>query len=364
MTPLAAHLSGLIAREGPLSVATFMATALGHPRHGYYTTRDPLGSEGDFVTAPEVSQMFGELVGLWCADTWSRAGAPDPVALVELGPGRATLMADALRAVHRAAPAFAAALRLHLVETSPALAALQAARLTGTPCRWHDRLETVPEGPLLLIANEFFDALPIRQFIRTETGWCERVVGQRAEADRVSFEFGLTRSGPIDRYVLPPAMAAAPLGALVELRPAGEALMGAIAARIARHGGAALVIDYGSAHSTWGNTLRAIRGHRFEEPLANPGNADLTADVDFERLAAAAALAGARTHGPLTQGAFLTALGIDRRTEALKASATPALRADIEAARVRLVEKEAMGTLFKVLAVTAPDGPVPAAFAP
>ncbi len=234
MNPLAGYLTALIREEGPISIARYMAEALGNKDHGYYMTRDPLGRRGDFITAPEISQIFGELIGLWCASSWRAMGAPDPVIVAELGPGRATLMADALRAA-RVMPGFAAAARLHLVETSPVLRSLQEAKLKAS---WHDRLDDVPEGPLLLIANEFFDALPVRQLVRTGDGWRQRRVGLN--------EAGGFAAVPGADITMPPAeLADAPVGSVVELRPEGVALAADIARRVANHGGAALIIDYG-----------------------------------------------------------------------------------------------------------------------
>jgi NADH dehydrogenase [ubiquinone] 1 alpha subcomplex assembly factor 7 len=349
-----------IAVDGPLTVAQYMAEALGHPRHGYYITRDPLGAAGDFTTAPEISQVFGELVGLWCADQWQRMGAPDPVLLVELGPGRGTLMQDALRAIGRAAPGFRAALRLHLVETSPTLRAAQAARLAAADPVWLDRLADLPDGPALVVANEFFDALPIRQWQRGTGGWHERLVGWDETAGTLRWELS-ARADP-GLALIPDAVRTAPEGSIAEACPAGLSHAAMLGRRLAQQGGAALVVDYGPARSAAGDSFQAMRHHTFVDPLAAPGEADLTAHVDFQALALAAAQAGAAAHGPVPQGAFLEALGLRARATQLK-RASPARAAEIDAAIERLAGPAQMGTLFKVLALTAPGLGTPAGFA-
>lgn len=359
MTALLDLLRRRIAVDGPLTVAQYMAEALGHPRHGYYITRDPLGAAGDFTTAPEISQVFGELVGLWCADLWQRMGAPDPVLLVELGPGRGTLMQDALRATGRAAPGFRAALRLHLVETSPALRAAQAARLADASPIWLDRLADLPDGPALVVANEFFDALPIRQWQRGTKGWHERLVGWDQDAGRLRWELS-ARADP-GLALIPDAVRDAPEGSIAEACPAGLSHAGFLGQRLAQQGGGALIVDYGPARSAPGDSFQAMRRHAFADPLATPGEADLTAHVDFQALAAAAAQAGAEAHGPVAQGAFLESLGLRARAAQLK-KAAPARAAGIDAAIERLAGPDQMGTLFKALALTAPGLGAPAGF--
>lgn len=351
--PLADLLARRIAVAGPIGLDVFMAECLGHPEHGYYVTRDPLGAAGDFVTAPEISQMFGELVGLWLVDRWQAQGAPAPFHLVELGPGRGTLMADALRAA-RLVPAFAAAATLHLVEASPVLRRRQAETLAGHQPRWHDSLDTVPAGPLFVVANEFFDALPIRQFQRTEAGWVERLV---------TWDDGFRLIlGPGPASLVPEAVRAAPVGAIAEVCPAGLTLAAELGRRIRADGGAALVIDYGPAESAPGDSFQAVRGHQPVDPFAAPGQADLTAHVDFAALARAAAGTGVGVSGPVRQGAFLQALGIDQRCAHLGA-ASPDRAADLAADRDRLTAPDAMGTLFKVLALH-PSGDQPPGFPP
>ncbi|MDJ0824514.1 MAG: SAM-dependent methyltransferase [Rhodobacter sp.] len=344
MTPLAELLIRRIAATGPISVAEFMADCLMHPAHGYYSTRDPLGAAGDFTTAPEISQMFGELIGLALAQTWADQGAPAPVTLAELGPGRGTLMADALRAAAKF-PGFADAAQVHLVEASPALRARQRATLPGHAVTWHDHAGTLPEAPLLLIANEFFDALPIRQFQRDPSGWRERQVGLTDGA----LAFGLSAPAPLAE--LAPRRADTTPGDIVETCAPARPVMGAIANRIAAHGGAALIVDYGDWRSR-GDTLQAVRGHAPEDPLAHPGAADLTAHVDFEALAQAAP---GLAHSRLTpQGVFLERLGITARAQALAGALSgDALTAHIAAHR-RLTHPAEMGSLFKVLALYPP----------
>ena len=311
----------------------------------YYGGRDPLGRAGDFITAPEISQMFGELIGLWCADLTLRAEAPD-FAYVELGPGRGTLAADARRAMAKAGlnPP------VHFVETSPVLREKQ--RGAVPDAQWHDDVATLPvDRPLVIVANEFFDALPIRQYERTGLGWRERMVANgrflRGEADCAD--------------AIPLALSDAPLGAIVERNPEAEAIMATLADRIAAQGGALLAFDYGYEGPAAGDTLQAMTAHAFADPLDAPGTRDLTAHVDFAMLAMIARAHGLRPSPCVTQGAYLTALGIDARAAAL-ARANPAGAQDIETARHRLVAPEAMGRLFKALSVRHADWPMPAGF--
>ena len=341
--PLPDRLARAITLAGPIPVSQFMAAANAH----YYATRDPLGAAGDFVTAPEISQMFGELVGLWCGDGWDRAGRPD-VAWVELGPGRGTLAADALRAMAKAG----LTPPVHLVETSPILRAAQAKRVPEAS--WHEAASTLPtDRPLLVVANEFFDALPIRQLVRGADGWRERLV---ACQDTL---FLPVAGKPVPDEVLPASLHDAAPGAVLETSPAAVALMRDLAARIARQGGALLAIDYGHEGPALGETLQAVRGHAYANPFDAPGEQDLTAHVDFTTLAAAAQAGGAIAWEPVEQGEWLVRLGIDGRAAAL-ARATPARADQIAADRVRLVV--AMGRLFKAFAVTAPGWPPPAGF--
>jgi len=339
---LSERLHRLIAGGGPIPLAHYMALCNAR----YYATRDPLGAAGDFTTAPEISQMFGELIGLWAADLWLRAGRPD-AAWVELGPGRGTLSADALRAAGKAG----LAPPVHLVETSPVLRAAQARAVPGAT--HHDAIGTLPtDRPLIVVANEFFDALPIRQIVRTEGGWRERMIDQ--DGDRFVPAVGEQRFDA----VIPESLRG---GDTIETSPASVAILRDLAARIARQGGALLAIDYGYEGPLAGDTLQAIRRHRFADPFEAPGEQDLTAHVDFAALAQAAQAEGAVAHPVTTQGALLEALGIAARATAL-ARAAPSRQSDIETAWRRLCAPEAMGTLFKALAVTAPGWPVPGGF--
>ncbi|MBL8703616.1 MAG: SAM-dependent methyltransferase [Rhodospirillales bacterium] len=362
MTGLMRRLTRRIAAEGPISVAEYMAECLLSPRDGYYTAGgEPFGAEGDFVTAPEISQMFGEMIGLWCVDAWQRVlGAPAAFTLVELGPGRGTLMADALRAA-RVVPGFTRAATLHLVEASPALRARQAEALRGHAPAWHDSLDTVPEGPLLLVANEFFDALPIRQFVRGDRGIHERRIALDESGEGLRFVVD-ARPSPLSPH-LATRLADAPPGTMVEVSPAAESLVAAIAQRIARHGGAALVVDYGAATPGTGDTLQAVLRHKSVAVLDHPGAADLTAHVDFAALAEAARNAGIAAHGPVTQAALLTGLGIATRAERLAAAADAAQRRAITSALDRLLGEAEMGTLFKALALSPQGAAAPAGFA-
>lgn len=363
MTPLSRRLVQMIRAEGPISIARFMSEALTHPRYGYYVRGDPLGRDGDFITAPEVSQMFGEMVGLWCADTWLSMGRPETVHLVELGPGRGTLMADAWRA-SGVQPGFHGAARVHLVEISPVLRERQASTLAelSPPVRptWHRRFANVAEGPILVVANELFDALPIHQFQRTLEGWRERLVD--VARDGHGFRLVLA-SLATDSAAIPGPLRDAPLASVSEVSPAAIALVAEIAERAVRCGGGALLIDYGANETRPRDTLQAVRRHDHHPVLEAPGTADICAHVDFAALAEAARGAGARLHGPIGQGRFLCALGIDARCAKLKAGASAAQRAVIDSAYERLTDGARMGELFKVLAITDPALPQPAGFA-
>ena len=354
------HLRRRVAAEGPLSLPDVMADTLTHPRFGYYATRDPFGARGDFVTAPEVSQMFGELIGLWAAVVWHQMGSPGRVHLVELGPGRGTLMADALRAT-RAVQGFHDALDIHLVEASRTLREIQARALAPYRPSWHDDVSGLPDGPAIVIANEFFDALPIAQLVRSGAGWHERRLAFDPQTDAPVWTLtpGLS---PLAALLHPTVLATARPGELAEVSPASLSVADALARRIVSDGGAALVIDYGHAESGIGDTLQAVRDHKPVDVLETLGDADVTAHVDFGALARAVTQAGAMAHGPITQGAFLSALGIAQRAEALTARATPEQARDIETAMVRLIDPGEMGTLFKVAAWTGPASIPPPGF--
>lgn len=344
---LEARLLRRIAQSGPLSVAEFMTEALLHPEFGYYMKQPALGRAGDFVTAPEVSQIFGEVIGLWLAQVWMDHGARPAVHLVELGGGRGTLMADILRAT-KGLPAFGEAITLHMVEASPLMRAAQEQALASFKPQFHDTIATLPDGPLYLVANEFFDALPVRQFQKSSEGWHERQIG----ADETGLIWGL---GPlIAPDWLTPQFGPKEAGAIVEVNRAAEAIMADIGRRVATHGGAALVIDYGDWISA-GDTFQAIKDHSYADPLAAIGTADLTAHVAFQPLAASAAPARATPLQP--QGLFLERLGITARAERLAQNLRgDALDAHIAAHR-RLTHPKEMGQLFKVLGVTHQDAP-------
>jgi NADH dehydrogenase [ubiquinone] 1 alpha subcomplex assembly factor 7 len=351
-SPLQSEIKRLIKTSGPMPVWRYMELCLTHPEFGYYVSRDPLGREGDFTTAPEVSQMFGELLGLWAASVWKAIGSPPLLRLIELGPGRGTMMADALRAL-RVLPPLYQALSIHLVEINPVLREKQKSMLSGArDIAWHESIDDIPDGPAVIFANEYFDVLPIHQVVRRETGWHERTVDIDASGKLV---FGAAEE-PTPRFevLLPPLVRAAPLGAVFEWRPDAEIMK--IASRVRDQDGAALIIDYGHVRSDAGDTFQAIARHSFTDPLKSPGQADVTAHVDFEALARAAEDIGARVHGPVTQGEFLRRLGIETRAETLMAKAGQEVSEDISAAMKRLVGggRGGMGSMFKVLAVSEP----------
>jgi SAM-dependent MidA family methyltransferase len=352
-SPLQSEIKKLIKSSGPMPVWRYMELCLMHPQHGYYLSRDPLGREGDFTTAPEVSQMFGELLGLWAASVWKAIGSPPVLRLTELGPGRGTMMADAMRAM-RVLPPLYQALSIHLVEVNPVLRKKQQATLSGSrDVSWHDTIDDVPDGPAIIFANEYFDVLPIHQAVKRETGWHERIV---EVDDSGKLAFGVAAE-PIPRFevLLSPLVRAAPLGAVFEWRPDTEIMR--ITSRVRDQDGAALLVDYGHVRSDVGDTFQAIARHTFADPLKNPGQADVTAHVDFQALARAADDLGARVHGPVTQGEFLTRLGIETRAMTLMAKATAEIAEDIAGAMQRLVGggRGGMGQMFKVLAVSEPN---------
>ncbi len=345
--PLEARLGRLIDATGPIPLATYMAECNAH----YYATRDPLGSHGDFITAPEISQMFGEMIGLACADLWLRAGKPEGLAYVELGPGRGTLAADAVRTMAQ----FGFLPPVHFVETSPVLQTLQLERLPMAML--HDSVEDLPgDYPLIIIANEFFDALPIRQLIATHSGWREQVVA------RTQGRF-ITMPGviPMDSAV-PRHLHHQPPGTIIEIAPTRNAVMQALAARLAQQGGALLAIDYGYKGPKTGSSFQAVRGHAHADPFAAPGETDLTAHVDFAALAESARAGGVRVYGPVDQGIWLQRLGLKERAEALSAAApgrAPAIASEAE----RLANPAAMGRLFQVMGAAHPGWPQPEGFA-
>lgn len=353
-TPLARRIKSMIRLNGPLSVTDFFSLCLADPEHGYYKSREPFGRSGDFITAPEVSQLFGEMLGVFIVHAWQRHGAPTAARLVEIGPGRGTMMSDILRVVRRIAPPLYETMQVHLVETSPRLTTIQKETLAahGGKIAWHGSFDEVPEGFLLLVANELFDAIPIRQFVRTAQGFRERVVSLDAD-DNLAFSVGV--SG-IDPGLLPPFPERQPIGTIVEVSPAREAVMTAICQRLSASGGTALAIDYGHLVSGYGDTLQAMRNHAFDPVLASPGEADLTSHVDFESLVKTAEANGVHVNGSLRQGDFLYGLGLKERAAALAAKADPDQTLAIAEAVNRLAGEGAgkMGELFKVIAVSSP----------
>jgi len=347
-TPLAERLKARIARGGPISVANYMDACLADARAGYYRTRQPIGLKGDFITAPEISQIFGELLGLWAVAVWQSMGEPSHVVVAELGPGRGTLMADAVRA-WRSVSKFLESVTIALVEISPSLRETQRATLRGAPAsvRWHDSIEDVPQGPLIVIANEFIDALPVRQFVREGSIWRERCVTVCRNGD-LAFTLGKT----IKDGDLPEAARGLdfPDGAIFETRPAAASVLAALAARAARAPLAALFIDYGHEQSGSGDTLQAVYRHKFADPLAMPGEIDLTAHVDFGEMKRSAKLLGLDTYGPMPQGEFLLKLGLEARRDRLLRGARPDQREAIVSG-ARLADPRAMGVLFKALSL-------------
>jgi SAM-dependent MidA family methyltransferase len=351
MTPLEARIVDQIRVGGPISVSDFMALCLFDPIGGYYTTREPFGREGDFVTAPEISQIFGELVAIWLYQCWNQLGRPIPVTVAEIGPGRGTLMKDMLRTFGGIDPSFAGAATFAMIETSPRLAGVQRKTLSGAKVsiNWHASVETLPDTPLLVVGNELFDAIPIRQFVRDDTGWRERMVGLDDQGKLAFFAGAAT----LDTSLLPPEAAHAAPGAIVEQAPARTAMATAIGMRLAGRGGAGLFLDYGYLAPGIGDTLQAVRRHKYEDVLANPGEADLTAHVDFAALATALRRQGLDVD-LATQGEFLLAMGLLERAGRLGADANEASREAIREAVERLAGPQGMGELFKVLAVLPP----------
>jgi len=346
--PLGEVLARQIRETGPITIAEYMSQCLQHPKHGYYATRDPFGESGDFTTAPEISQMFGELLGLALAQAWLDRGAPAPFKLVELGPGRGTLMADMLRAADHV-PGFTCAAKVHLVETSPVLREIQS-KTIPRPITHHENLSDIPVGPIFLVANEFFDALPIRQFVHDGESWRERIVG--LDDDGLAFGVSDFTRPEFLEYRLDDTRD----GDLVEYSSVAQTILEELGRRICRDGGVALIVDYGDWRSL-GDTLQALRNHQHEDVLSSPGAADLSAHVDFEAVGAAASPA---QHSKLTpQGVFLERLGITARAKNLAGKLSKKELESHIAAHHRLTHAGEMGTLFKVMAIFAPDTPVP-----
>jgi NADH dehydrogenase [ubiquinone] 1 alpha subcomplex assembly factor 7 len=359
---LAARLRTRIRKHGPIPLTDYMEMCLSDPQGGYYASRLPIGKSGDFITAPEISQIFGELVGLWAVAVWKSMGAPAQLIVAELGPGRGTLMADALGA-WRSVPQFLASVAIAMVETSATLRKVQQETLAGSPVpiEWYTRIEDVPEGPLIVLANEFIDALPIRQLIRRGSEWRERCVTLGA-----SGEFTLTDGAAIrDDAALSHTLAeSAADGAILELRPAADGCVAHLATRATHAPLAALIVDYGYARPSFGDTLQAVRAHEFADPFAAPGETDLTAHVDFAALKRGAEAQRLAAHGPMAQGEFLLKLGLGARRDRLLQTARADQRDAIASGAARLVDPHKMGVLFKVLALTCGGVPPPPPFAP
>jgi NADH dehydrogenase [ubiquinone] 1 alpha subcomplex assembly factor 7 len=347
-----------IRAQGPMTIAAFMAMALHDPKAGYYARRQPLGAAGDFTTAPEISQIFGELIGVWCADLWQRMGRPDPMIVAELGPGRGVLMADFLRTA-AGVSGFREAIRLVMVEASPVLREKQRQRLADADPLWVASLDEAPDGPMLLVANEFLDALPIRQLVKGKQEWAERLVAVDA-AGALCLADG--PESPALSLLAPPSRRNAPPGTIAEICPAAVTLAAAVAGRLRRQPGAALFIDYGYVGAAPGATLAAIENHQATGILDRPGSADLSAHVDFAAFAEAARAGGANVDGPMPQGRFLAALGAEARLAALCRCATPPQREALATGLRRLIDPAEMGTLFKALALTSPGLPAPSGF--
>ncbi len=359
MTPLEKIIRERIAQTGGITIAEYMELCLGHPEHGYYMSRQPFGREGDFITAPEASQIFGELVGVWVAAGWQAMGAPERIALVELGPGRGTLMRDILRAV-RVMPGFMDAVRVHLVEMSPALRRVQEEMLAGCGAEvsWHADLAEVPRGPAIVVANEFFDALPVHHYERLADGWRERLVVTDGEG---GFRFAATGRAPDH---LPEWAEGLEVGSIIELSPERLDFMKGLATRLVDDGGAFLVFDYGHAMPGEGETLQAVMRHEQVSVFHRPGEADLTAHVDFHALAVAAERVRMTCWGPVEQGPFLRAMGLAARYEMLRRRASARQRIILKRGVERIAGDAQMGRLFKVLAGVSPGLPAPAPFEP
>lgn len=359
-TLLAARLKERIIRDGPLSVADFMESCLADASAGYYPSRQPIGEHGDFITAPEISQIFGELIGLWAIAAWQSMGKPSAVVVAELGPGRGTLMADALRA-WRSVPAFLEAVTVAMIETSPVLREVQKTALKDAPApiQWFDAIEDAPGGPLIVIANEFVDALPIRQLVWHDREWHERCITIGPDG---GFAFCSGRTIPNDGLRRTATPLDTPEGAILEMRPAATALVSALSSRAQKAPMAALIVDYGHDETACGDTLQAVWRHKYADPLSQPGEVDLTAHVDFAALKDLASAHGLQAYGPMPQGEFLLKLGLEIRRDRLCRGATEEQREKIQSGTMRLADPQAMGLLFKALAITSPDLGSPAPF--
>ena len=360
-TPLAERLLQLISDHGPITVGDFLADALSHPQHGYYSTRDPFGTQGDFTTAPEISQIFGELIGAWLIESWEAIGAPSIFQLVEFGPGRGTLMKDILR-VGQLRPKFLEAARITMIENSGRLRHAQQRALAEAHPNivWRTSLDDIPNGPLLVVANEFFDCLPIRQFVKVDLEgdhpWRERLVGKNEHESGLAFEL------PEAAYPDPAgAPSPAPVEAIFESSDISRRLVEDLSDRLFQNKGRVLIIDYGHGRSGFGDTFQAVKRHEYCHPLETPGEVDITAHVDFAALARAGRSAGARVDGPVRQGDFLNRLGFTNRLDVLARAAGDEAENLVTGAR-RLIHPEEMGELFKVLCLSSPGMAEPAGF--
>ncbi|MDK1490120.1 class I SAM-dependent methyltransferase [Sinorhizobium sp. 7-81] len=353
--PLADKIKSLIKANGPISVTDYFSLCLADPQHGYYRTREPFGRAGDFTTAPEISQLFGEMIGIFLVHAWQQHGCPEPAIIAEIGPGRGTMMSDMLRVIRRLAPDLYQSGSVHLVETSERLQKVQAETLADHEGKihWHASFETLPAGFLLLAANELFDAIPIRQFVHTTQGFRERMVGLDAGGE-LTFAAGVAG---IDPSFLPSPAQSLGEGTIFEIAPARDAVMAALCERLRAGGGTAIIIDYGHLATGYGDTLQAVREHRYDPPLANPGRADLTSHVDFEQLAHRAEMEGVQVNGLAYQGDFLIGLGLLERAAALGRGKDTLMQEGIRSAVERLAGSGSgkMGELFKVLAVSSPE---------
>ncbi len=355
MTDLNEHLIKLIKLHGPIPVSSYMTEALTNPKYGYYVNQNPFGKSGDFITAPEVSQMFGELIGLWFADLWLKMDRPLKVHLIELGPGKGTLMADIIRVLD-VLPEFLGVIDLHFVEASPQLIEVQKEKFHDFPGNksWHETVKSAltaanaDDEVTFIIANEFFDALPIRQFQKGDLGWHERMITVNEKDDGLTF---MLSPFPVQDVKLPENLKAADLHSIIEISPMAEYLTAMIAEHFKDHSGAALFIDYGYNDYRTGETLQAIEKHKYANIFEKPGYADISAHVNFRKLLDIAGHLGVKTLGPTTQNEFLSAMGIEERVRILTQTATPEQKQDILGALVRLVAKDEMGTLFKVIGI-------------
>lgn len=359
-SPLEERLIDMIKLKGPISIADYMADALGHPHDGYYNSGASIGADGDFITAPEISQIFGELIGAWLVEAWREIGSPKSFNLIELGPGRGVLMADILRAA-QLRRGFVDAANIWLVETSGRLRHEQQKRLRAAEpdVQWADTLDDAPPGPSLIVANEFFDCLPIRQFQKTQVGWRERLIG--LTSDEQSLAFTLDKTPPPPNLPLPDPLGIAD-GKIFEISEATRTFIADLCARLSESPARALIIDYGHRRAGLGDTLQSVRNHAFWPPLEAPGSADLTAHVDFEAIARIAIEAGAAVDGPVPQGEFLNRLGLALRVQTLSRGKSPSEREDIEGGAHRIAGPAQMGEIFKVLCVSSSGLPSPAGF--